>query len=642
LRLLGNFAVLKQAVILAGGLGTRLRSVYGAIPKPLVPVGGIPLLHRQIDQLTDQGVKEIFVLAGFKADQVEVYVSKYWPPTQVKVRQDGTVKGTAGAVLGVLAELDPLFFVVYGDTLFDIDFTRFYKFHERQRGACASLLVHPNDHPEDSDLVIVDEQDRVCGFLPYPRQDNVPYQNLVNAALYIIDQTILVPWAKYRGDSLDFGKHVFPFAVEKGLPLAAYNSPEYIKDCGTPERISKVERDLERGVVASRSLRCEQPAIFLDRDGVINEEVGLITNPRDLKILDGAAEAIKLINRSTFRAVVVTNQPVIARGLCDFSQLRAIHNKLEWDLAKYGSYIDRLYFCPHHPDSGYLGERPELKVVCSCRKPSTGMFEQAKLDLNIDLTGSWMIGDMTSDIRAGRSAGLLSVLVETGYAGNDGKDDAQPDFVFPDLLGAVTFITTGFDKGFRVAFESTKGLESGALILIGGLARSGKSTFASLCKIALNRRMKKAFVLSTDRWIKSNDSRSEGVIGRHDVEGLRRFLVSYQSHDWDRLGVFSYNLPRYVRKTRKSFESIDNLIIEREAILILEGVMISFFKGLGSTSKFWVDVPEEIRKDRILRDLILRGATFEEAEAIYEMRLRDETPLVESGRVGSEVIKLSA
>ena len=196
--------------------------------------------------------------------------------------------------------------------------------------------------------------------------------------------------------------------------MFCYDSPEYVKDMGTPERFHQVEADIKNGVVQAKNLRNKQKAIFLDRDGTINKYVGFLRNIDDLDLIEGVSEAIKLINQSGFLAIVVTNQPVIARGEVSWDELHEIHKKMETLLGKDGAYVDGLYICPHHPDKGFEGERPEYKFDCDCRKPKPGLLLQAARDFNIDLSQSYMIGDNERDVEAGNAAGCKeSILIET-------------------------------------------------------------------------------------------------------------------------------------------------------------------------------------------------------------------------------------
>ena len=161
-------------------------------------------------------------------------------------------------------------------------------------------------------------------------------------------------------------------------------------------------------------MKNKQKAIFLDRDGTINKYVGFLTKSEDFELIPGVAEAIKMINKSGYLAIVVTNQPVIARGECTWEELRTIHDKMETELGKAAAFVDAIYVCPHHPDKGFEGERPEYKCDCDCRKPKAGMLLQASVDFNIDLSQSHMIGDSENDIAAGEIANCAgSYLVDS-------------------------------------------------------------------------------------------------------------------------------------------------------------------------------------------------------------------------------------
>ena len=166
-----------------------------------------------------------------------------------------------------------------------------------------------------------------------------------------------------------------------------------------------------------KNLKNKQKAVFLDRDGTINKYVGFLRNIDEFELIDGVANAIKKINASGYLAIVVTNQPVIARGEVSFEELEGIHNKMETLLGKEGAYLDAIYFCPHHPHKGYEGERPELKFDCDCRKPKPGMLLNAARDFNIDLSQPWMIGDGENDIKAGQNAGCQTALIGSESCG---------------------------------------------------------------------------------------------------------------------------------------------------------------------------------------------------------------------------------
>jgi histidinol-phosphate phosphatase family protein len=428
-----------QVAILAGGAGTRLRSRSGNLPKPMVPVCGKPLLQHQIELCHAHGFTDILLLLHFRPEAV---MEHFGDGSAFGVRLgyeiEKTPRGTAGALRDALPRLASRFLVLYGDTFVDVDLRRLLQAHARA-AADATLLLHPNDHPQDSDLVALDKQGRVRALFPYPHPNGTYRRNLVNAALYAMERDGLAAFAPAEGQA-DIAKHMFPAMLAAGRTLAGYVTPEYIKDAGTPERLDKVESDLASGLVERLSCRRLRSAVFIDRDGTLNQEVGHLKDAAQLALIDGAGAAVRRLNREGRLAVVITNQPVLARGDVTEEGLDAIHARLEALLGEQGAYLDALYVCPHHPDRGFAGEVPSLKIQCECRKPGIGLIEKACRDLAIDRSTSWFVGDTSSDIEAGGRAGLRTVLVKTGHAGRDGRWPAQPDHTAPDLKAAVDWI----------------------------------------------------------------------------------------------------------------------------------------------------------------------------------------------------------
>ncbi|MGD0615508.1 MAG: HAD-IIIA family hydrolase [Verrucomicrobiota bacterium] len=430
---------MKQAVILAGGIGKRLRARLGDLPKPLIPIGGRPLLEHQIELARKHGFERITLFACYRADLIEECLGdgrRFGVKVEYVVEREPL--GTSGAVLAAYDTLAEDFLVLYGDTMVNVDLGRFWERHQRS-GADATLLLHPNDHPLDSDLVETDAGDWITAFHNRPHPPDRWFQNLVNAGLYVLRKSALQPWARSTA-AMDFGKDLFPAMLDRGARLLAYNSPEYIKDIGTPERYDRICAEFDSGVVQRSALDTPQPAVFLDRDGTIVKEVGSLTSPEQLELLPGAAGAIRELNHRGIRAVVVTNQPVVAKGFCTEADVAMVHRKLETLLGRDHAFLDRIYYCPHHPEKGFAGERPELKIRCECRKPRPGMLLQAARELNLDLSASWLIGDSTTDLETARNAGVKSVLVRTGHAGRDGKFAGRPDQTAENVLDAVNQI----------------------------------------------------------------------------------------------------------------------------------------------------------------------------------------------------------
>ena len=428
-----------QAVILAGGKGTRLASLLNGKPKCLVDIDGVPLLERQIELLKSHGVESVILLVNHASEQVDTFLRRHQNfGMDISLIDDGEPRGTAGAALGCLDKLQSRFIILYGDTLLNVNLSLLLKAHQESL-AEVTLFVHPNDHPSDSDLVELDEDGWVIRFHNYPHRDDCYYHNLVNAALYVIERDALEAWRSFRSPA-DFAKDLFPEMLQAGARIKGYNSFEYIKDVGTPERLAQAVKHIRDGKVARSTLASRQKAVFLDRDGTINVHKGQLSRADDFELLPEAARAVRLLNDAEYRAVLITNQPVVARGEATIAEVRRIHARLETELGNHGAYLDAIYLCPHHPQKGFQGEVPELKIVCDCRKPSIGMITRAIHDLNIDIDQSWFVGDTTVDMETAKRAGVKSVLVRSGEAGRDGKFAVSPDFTADSLLEAANHI----------------------------------------------------------------------------------------------------------------------------------------------------------------------------------------------------------
>lgn len=422
-----------QLVIIAGGKGTRLG--LKDIPKPMVTIGDKPLLEHQIDLAKRYGVDEVFILSGHLANVIEEY---FGDGSRFGVKIHHVVEpyplGTAGSLKLLEGKLDDRFLVFYGDVVMDFDIASFIEF-DKQYDSIGTTIIHPNDHPYDSDLLEINKNNKVTKVLPKPHQDGEYYQNLVNAAVYIFSPKIF----EYieEGVSQDFGKHILSKVVQAGETLIGYKTPEYIKDMGTADRFEAVKNDFLTGKVARLNKQNKRPCIFLDRDGVINKDMDSKPLCKDFELLDGVAEAIKSINKSDYLSVVVTNQPMIAKGFVTFEEVENTHKKMETLLGERHAYLNGIYYCPHHPEKGFDGEVEELKIDCECRKPKAGMLFKATKDLNIDLENSWMIGDSQRDIDAGKNTNCRTISI---------KKDLGADYIAQDLKDAVNYILKGVDN----------------------------------------------------------------------------------------------------------------------------------------------------------------------------------------------------
>ena len=397
-----------KTVIMAGGKGTRISSIASDIPKPMIRIGDKPVLELEIESLKKQGLNDFIITISHLGYVIQNYFgdgSRFG--VHIEYFNEEKPMGNAGALYELKDKLTEDFMLINGDVLFDIDVNRFIEYHYQKNGL-ATLFAHPNSHPYDSGLIIADKNN--CAEKWLVKEDERPeyYKNRVNAGIHILNPIVL----KDRPDKekIDLDRDVLKPLCRTGK-MYVYDSTEYIKDMGTPERYKEASEDYLSGKVERRSLFHKQKAIFLDRDGTINKYVGFLRNISDFELNDNVSEAIRKINHSDYLAIVVTNQPVIARGEVTFEELDEIHNKMETLLGKEGAYLDAIYFCPHHPDSGFEGEVKELKIDCDCRKPKPGMLLKAAEDFNIDLNSSYMIGDGDNDMGAGSAAGCKCIKI---------------------------------------------------------------------------------------------------------------------------------------------------------------------------------------------------------------------------------------
>nr|WP_294493419.1 D-glycero-beta-D-manno-heptose 1,7-bisphosphate 7-phosphatase [uncultured Anaerosporobacter sp.] len=408
-----------KTVIMAGGKGTRISSVASDIPKPMIRIDGKPVLEHEIECLRNQGYNDIIITVSHLGNIIVDYFgdgSGISPVTResfgvhIEYYFEKEPLGNAGALFKIKDKLTEDFLLLNADALFDVDFNRFVQFHNEHSGI-VTLFTHPNSHPYDSGLIIAGDAGDVQQWLT--KEDNRPeyYKNRVNAGLHVISPILLE--ATICTPKIDLDRQLLKPLAGTGK-MFAYDSPEYVKDMGTPERYFTVCRDFYEGRVKAKNLHNKQKAIFLDRDGTINKYIGFLHKTDEFELLLGVTDAIKKINESGYLAIVVTNQPVIARGEVSLTELQEIHNKMEMLLGIEGAYLDAIYYCPHHPHNGYEGERIEYKINCECRKPKPGMLFKAAKDFNIDLTQSWMVGDGENDVKAGSAAGCKTALINLG------------------------------------------------------------------------------------------------------------------------------------------------------------------------------------------------------------------------------------
>ena len=624
-----------QVVILAGGAGTRLAALMGDLPKALVDIAGKPLIHRQLDLVARHRFTKALLLIKHGASYIRSSCGNgsAWGMA-IEYREEAEARGTAGALREAYERLDDRFVVLYGDIVLNVDLERMWSTHVA-READATLFVHPNDHPYDSDIVETDLSDRIVALHPYPHPQERDLPNLVNAGLYVVEKPCLDSIPKVDG-ILDFAKQLVPILLHDGKHLSAYRSREYMKDAGTTDRLSIVVADMASGRVGEGSLETPAPAVFLDRDGTLIDDPGYIANPEQIRPFPGVGQALRRLNRSRYLAVLASNQPVVARGEVDERGLKLIHNRLEQLLGRDHAYLDAIYYCPHHPDRGFPGERPEYKIACNCRKPATGMIERAVAEMNIGPIDSWMIGDTSVDVETAARANLRSVVLGTGHGGRDGRYPRRPDFEFPTLTEAVDFILDVWPRIDQKAADVASKLRPGDLVLIAGLARSGKSSFASALAWKI-RQINTATpkVISLDGWIKPLDERrsSDTVVDRYRLETMQR-AISRALVQGRALAI-----PVYDRR-RRGPDQAYSLNLQPSDIVILEGVVALLLAlQMGRrVVRIYISRDEDLRHSSMAADYRSRQFTDEEFAKLYAERQLDEVPFIVGTRATADIV----
>ena len=427
-----------QAVILAGGFGTRLSRFYNDIPKSLVPINNIPIIQHIINNAIKFGVTKFIILVSYKKEQIISFIKSTYSASNAKfvfVSDPTGSVGTVPALINALPYLEDSFLLLYSDVYSYIDYEKMFDFHYRHKSDF-TLLVHPNNHPFDSDLVQMNSGSLKVNWINgYPHREPLP--NICNRAIYVIERSVVHSLSSANLKFKDIAKEAINFLISKSYNILGYKSFEFSMDMGTPNRVIELEKNLNNNIHIARSYDAKRKGIFIDRDGVINANLkNGINSIADFKLLNKVSDAILLANKNGFFVCLITNQPGIAKGFLTENQLNNIHNYMSFLLGNSGAYIDDIYFCPHHPESGFKGEISSLKIDCNCRKPKSGLLYKAMHDNFICKNNSWMIGDSLSDIEAGKNASLKTILI----ADSKNNSYVSTDHVCADLLNAIKYI----------------------------------------------------------------------------------------------------------------------------------------------------------------------------------------------------------
>ncbi|SDT85597.1 HAD-IIIA family hydrolase [Desulfobacula phenolica] len=622
-----------DAVLLAGGKGTRLGPLTTDLPKPMIPIGGMPVLEHHIRLLAQYGITDIFVLTGYLGHRIEAYFGNgNRLGCRINYIQESIPLGTGGALKQLENRIDEDFLLIFGDVFFDIKLDDFISFHKLSKGV-ASFIVHPSDHPYDSDLVAINEDKQIISFLLKPHKVE-SFGNLGNAGVYMLAPKVF-QYIKASSMS-DLMKDIFPAMLDKSEKMYAYRTAEYLKDMGTVDRLERVKKDYSSGKTEKLSKKNKRPAVFIDRDGTLIKDVHLLHRTDQLELYDFSASALGKVNQSDYLSILVTNQSVVARNLCTISGLKNIHDRMETLLGEKGVYLDDIMFCPHHPDKGYIEENHQYKRKCTCRKPEIGMIQQAQALYNIDLEKSWLIGDSSTDVQTGYNAGIKTILVRTGKGGLDGKCFQPPDYFFSDLNEAADFILKGKQVLENTILQILKGLrfdDKMKIILVGGLARSGKTTFIKCLQNRLQIQGIDSRLFSIDNWLVGADQRNDsmGVKDRYPYNQIEKDIFLFIQGKL----IIGKKYDPYSRETSRS----GSIQYKNEKCLLIEGVPALDIKGLRDIAhlKIYYCIDEKERKNRFYSFYRWKGFTEAEIDCLYKKRMKDELPTIKKTRKYADI-----
>lgn len=624
-----------KTVILAGGKGTRMGKLSKTIAKPMLKIGDKPVLQHQVELLKRYGLNEIIILVNhLKNSIIDYFGDGSAFGVEISYYTEKQPLGTVGGIKEIENQLTDDFLVLYGDVMVNMHLKYFIDFHNEKESDC-TIVLHPNDHPFDSDLVELDNQARVKAFHPKPHKQGCYYRNLVNAGAYIFSPLIFNYIEK--GKKADFGRDVFP-EIYSEIKMFGYNTSEYLKDMGTIERLQQVTDDYTSKKIEKSNYQYPQKAVFLDRDGVINHEISFIHRPQDMKLYDFSPRSVKKINQSDYLAIAITNQSVVARNLCTIDELQVIHNKMETDLGGEGAKLDAIYFCPHHPDKGYPEENPVFKMDCECRKPKPGMLLQAANDFHIDLSKSFMIGDSQRDIEAGKRAGCTTIGVRSGYGQKN--TEIAPDYMFDNLEQAVNFIVNQPYKEHILSVEKQvveylqEAKSQPVVVLIAGNSQSGKSTYATSLHKKLQNSEIKVETIKLDNWILPREQRTE------QMDVFDRFQTGKMANDIQKLfdgGTVAFKAYSSLRDNRKIEQKYD---ITDKQVVIIEGNVALSIEVLRQKAdiKIFIKTEEELHRERIYRFYRWKGYNDHEIALLYKKRKADEYDLIEKDSTFADLV----
>lgn len=402
------------AVILAGGKGSR--STDPNVPKVAQIVGGKSLLDWHLDLLRKHSITDIIIVTGHLAEQVDQLIQRCdTSGLSLNCVKEIEPRGTLPALKLAVEKFEfDTYLVMLGDVLVSMPVSKFLNEFEASQ-KCVGVVVHPSAHPEDSDTVFESWNSKVRVIPKGGDRTGIP--NMASAGLFAIRASALKKFDEVK----DIGSDLL-YVASRSNELFVFVSSHYLKDAGTPDRLLQANTDVTSGHFDRRGDTGGRRAIILDRDGVVNAVQPEVYRMEQYLVTEGVVAATRDINLAGIPIFIVTNQPGIAKGLMTFEDHEKIRSELDRQMNLGGAFLDDYLFCPHHPDAGFEGEIPELKVNCFCRKPSPGMAKEIEGKHGIDLVNSIVIGDTERDHGLARAIGASFIHVSDECTINNAHD----------------------------------------------------------------------------------------------------------------------------------------------------------------------------------------------------------------------------
>ena len=422
-----------QAVIICGGKGSRLKSLIGDKPKALVKFNNKENLKIQIETLKRNGIKSFLFLVNNFEFEIREFLKKNYEDRFIIIK-DEDYFGTGGCLYGAKKYLQKKFVIVYSDLFLKFNFKNFVK-ESLLSKCCFSCVVHANNHPFDSDTVDLDKNYKIKKI--YKKNTNNFKINNAISGVYFAKKNFLNYFYFKKKKNYDLVNDVLPFIIKKNHNVYGYKTIEYIKDFGTPGRIKDINNDIKKNKIKNLDFSFKSKAIFLDRDGVINQENKKVKNIKNFKIFPNTNKVIKKINNNKIPCFIISNQSGLAKKEFSLIDLFKVISKLDNYLSQKKAYIDDFLICPHYDKLKY--KNTNISFFSKYRKPNPGMITYLATKYRINLKRSFFIGDTDIDVLRGKKAGLKTILVE-GPKIKDYKMNIKPTFKVKSLKSAVNLI----------------------------------------------------------------------------------------------------------------------------------------------------------------------------------------------------------